>query len=99
MGGWRLRRPCPVEVPDVDRGARLDRAWVTIVWDDPVNLMTYVTWVFQKLFGYSQEKAEQLMLDVHHKGRAMVSSGPRERMEYDATRLHGYGLWATVDQP
>ena len=74
------------------------RPWVTIVWNDPVNLMSYVTWVFQKLFGYSREKAEQLMLDVHHKGRAVVSSGARERMEYDATRLHGYGLWATVDQ-
>jgi ATP-dependent Clp protease adaptor protein ClpS len=55
--------------------------------------------VLQKLFGYSKDKAEKLMLDVHHKGKAIVSSGARERMEYDATRLHGYGLWATVDQP
>jgi len=77
----------------------LDVPWITLVWNDPVNLMSYVTWVFQKLFGYSKEKAEELMLDVHHKGRAVVSSGVRERMEYDATRLHGYGLWATVDQP
>jgi ATP-dependent Clp protease adaptor protein ClpS len=68
------------------------------VWDDPVNLMTYVTWVFQKLFGYSRERAEQLMLDVHHKGRAVVSTGARERMEHDASQLHAYGLWATVDR-
>lgn len=88
----------PVETPDIDEAAEADRPWVTIVWDDPVNLMSYVTWVFQKLFGFSREKAEQLMLDVHNKGRAIVSSGPREKMEYDATRLHGYGLWATVDR-
>ena len=75
-----------------------DRPWLTIVHNDPVNLMNYVTWVFQKLFGYSREKAEKLMLDVHHKGRAIVSSGARERMEHDASRLHAYGLWATVDQ-
>ena len=72
--------------------------WVTIVWDDPVNLMSYVTWVFQKLFGYSREKAEKLMLDVHHKGRAIVSSGARERMEHDASRLHAYGLWASYQR-
>lgn len=74
------------------------RPWVTIVWNDPVNLMSYVTWVFQKLFGYSRDRAEQLMLDVHRKGRAVVSSGARERMEYDASQLHGHGLWATVNQ-
>jgi ATP-dependent Clp protease adaptor protein ClpS len=94
-------RTVPVEAPEVDDVADVgvDRAWVTIVWNDPVNLMSYVTWVFQKLFGFSRDKAEQLMLDVHHKGRAIVSSGARERMEFDASRLHGYGLWATVDQP
>ncbi len=89
----------PAESPDIEEVPERDRAWVTIVWNDPVNLMTYVTWVFQKLFGYSKEKAEKLMLDVHHKGKATVSSGSRERMEYDASRLHAYGLWATVDQP
>ena len=83
--------------PDLE--VRVAKDWVVVVWNDPINLMTYVTWVFQKLFGYSKEKAEKLMLDVHHKGRAVVSSGARERMEHDATRLHGYGLWATVDQP
>ena len=88
----------PVETPDTDEMPGGERLWVTIVWDDPVNLMTYVTWVFQKLFGYSQAKAEELMLDVHHKGRAVVSAGARERMELDASRLHAYGLWATVDR-
>ncbi|ASW57470.1 ATP-dependent Clp protease adapter ClpS [Plantactinospora sp. KBS50] len=88
----------PVETPGTDDLPAPDRPWVTIVWDDPVNLMSYVTWVLQKLFGYSHEKAEKLMLDVHHKGRAIVSSGARERMEYDAAQLHSYGLWATVDR-
>jgi ATP-dependent Clp protease adaptor protein ClpS len=88
----------PVETPDVDEVAEPDRPWVTIVWNDPVNLMSYVTWVLQKLFGYSREKAEKLMLDVHHKGKATVSTGVRERMESDASRLHAYGLWATVDR-
>ncbi len=88
----------PTETPDVDEVPGADRPWVTIVWNDPVNLMQYVTWVFQKLFGYSREKAESLMLDVHHKGKAVVSSGSREKMEHDASALHGYGLWATVDQ-
>ncbi|HVT19959.1 MAG TPA: ATP-dependent Clp protease adapter ClpS [Mycobacteriales bacterium] len=75
-----------------------DRPWVTIVWNDPVNLMTYVTWVFQKLFGYSRDKATALMLDVHHKGKAAVSSGSREQMEHDVARLHAAGLWATLQQ-
>jgi ATP-dependent Clp protease adaptor protein ClpS len=84
---------------EVDEVPATDRPWVTVVWNDPVNLMSYVTWVFQKLFGYSREKAERLMLDVHHKGKAIVTSGARERMEYDASRLQAYGLWATVDKP
>ena len=66
--------------------------------NDPVNLMSYVTWVFQRLFGYSEDKAHKLMLDVHHKGRAVVSAGAREKMEHDAARLHSYGLWATVSK-
>jgi ATP-dependent Clp protease adaptor protein ClpS len=88
----------PTQTPDVEETPASDRPWVTIVHNDPVNLMSYVTWVLQKLFGYSREKAERLMLDVHHKGRAIVSSGAREKMEHDASRLHAYGLWATVDQ-
>jgi ATP-dependent Clp protease adaptor protein ClpS len=83
---------------DVDARAEPDRPWVTIVWDDPINLMTYVTHVFIKVFGYPKPKAERLMLDVHHRGRAVVSSGARERMELDVATLHGYGLWATLQQ-
>ena len=73
-----------------------EHPWVTIVWNDPVNLMSYVTYVFQNYFNYPKAKAEKLMLDVHHLGRATVSSGPRERMELDVATLHGYGLWATL---
>jgi len=90
--------PSELESPEVDEAIELSPPWVTIVWNDPVNLMSYVTWVFQKLFGYSKDKAESLMLDVHHKGKAIVSSGAREQMEHDASRLHAYGLWATVDK-
>jgi ATP-dependent Clp protease adaptor protein ClpS len=75
-----------------------DRPWVTIVWDDPINLMVYVTHVFMTVFGYPKPKAEKLMMDVHTKGKAVVSSGQRERMELDVQTLHGYGLWATVAQ-
>lgn len=74
----------------------VDRPWVTIVWDDPVNLMTYVTYVFMSLFNYSKERATELMLLVHNEGRAVVSSGRREEMERDVARLHEYGLWATL---
>jgi ATP-dependent Clp protease adaptor protein ClpS len=87
-----------IQRPDTDDLVETERPWVTIVWNDPVNLMSYVTWVFQKLFGYSKEKATSLMLDVHHKGRATVSSGSREQMERDVTRLHTAGLWATLQQ-
>ena len=74
----------------------LERPWLVIVWNDPINLMSYVTWVFQKLFGFSFEKATKLMLDVHHKGKAVVTSGPREKAELDCFRLHAHGLWATM---
>ena len=70
---------------------------MVIVWNDPINLMSYVTFVLQKLFGYSREKATQLMLDVHHKGRAVVSSGSRSEAERDVFRLHEHGLWATME--
>src|ERR1700749_2855155 len=72
--------------------------WVTIVWDDPVNLMNYVTYVFQKLFGYSEPHATKLMLQVHNEGKAVVSAGSRESMEVDVTKLHAAGLWATMQQ-
>jgi ATP-dependent Clp protease adaptor protein ClpS len=73
-----------------------DRPWLVIVWNDPINLMSYVTWVLQKLFGYSLEKATRLMLQVHHEGRSVVSSGAREKAELDCFRLHAHGLWATI---
>ncbi|HEU5472225.1 MAG TPA: ATP-dependent Clp protease adapter ClpS [Actinophytocola sp.] len=73
-----------------------DNPWQTIVWNDPVNLMSYVTYVFQKLFGYSRDQATKLMLDVHHKGKAIVSSGSKEKVEGDVARLHAAGLWATM---
>jgi ATP-dependent Clp protease adaptor protein ClpS len=88
-----------IEVDDrTDQLGDIDHPWLVIVWNDPVNLMTYVTYVFQKLFGYSVQKATKLMLDVHHKGRAVVSSGTRERAESDVSRLHHHGLWATMEQ-
>ena len=72
--------------------------WVTIVWDDPVNLMSYVTHVFVSYFHYTKSKSEKLMLQVHNDGKAIVSSGSREAMERDVTAMHGYGLWATLDK-
>ena len=86
----RTERPDDVAEPDIP--------WVVIVWNDPVNLMSYVVFVLQKLFGYSKEKATRLMLDVHHKGKAVVSTGSREEMERDVEAMHGYGLWATLQK-
>ena len=86
-----LEEPVREDVPEHER------PWIVIVWNDPINLMSYVTFVFQKLFGYSREKATKLMLDVHHKGRAVVSSGTREKAELDVFRLHEHGLWATME--
>ena len=85
-----------VEEQEVEVVADPDRPWITVVWNDPINLMSYVTYVFQKLFGYSRDKATKLMLDVHHKGKAVVSSGNREKAELDVFRLHEHGLWATM---
>ena len=75
-----------------------DLPWVVLVWNDPINLMSYVALVFRKLFGYSKQKSEQLMMDVHTKGRAVVSSGTRDEAERDVARLHEHGLWATMQQ-
>ncbi len=92
----RQRETAPVDELDVDPA--LARRWVVVVWNDPVNLMTYVTYVFRKLFGYSHARATALMLQVHHEGRAVVSGGTQERCEHDASRLHAHGLWATIQQ-
>ena len=89
--------PAEVDLPrSADRPVS-DKPWVTIVWNDPVNLMSYVTYVFQHVFGYPKKKATKLMLDVHHKGKAVVSNGPREQAELDVFRLHEHGLWATME--
>jgi ATP-dependent Clp protease adaptor protein ClpS len=88
--------PEAIEVSDVIEAE--DRPWVTVVWDDPVNLMHYVTYIFQKLFGYSKSKATELMLKVHNEGKAVVSSGSRDKMEHDVQRLHAAGLWATMQR-
>lgn len=90
--------PTEIHQPVIEEASEVDLPWLVIVWNDPINLMTYVTYVLQKLFGYSRQKAHKLMLDVHHKGRAVVSSGPRERAELDVNRLHQHGLWATMER-
>jgi ATP-dependent Clp protease adaptor protein ClpS len=91
--------PLEVEQPDVEEVLETDRPWLVIVWNDPVNLMSYVVYVFQKLFGYSRDKATRLMLQVHHEGKAAVSEGTREKAESDVARLHAHGLWATMEHP
>ncbi|MGH3450265.1 MAG: ATP-dependent Clp protease adapter ClpS [Haloechinothrix sp.] len=97
--------PTPVEAEQTQAdplGAELgaeEMPWQTVVWNDPVNLMSYVTYVFQKLFGYSRDHATKLMLDVHHKGKAIVSAGSKDKVEGDVARLHAAGLWATMQKP
>lgn len=91
--------PAEIEQPEVaepDPLEAADRPWTTVVWNDPVNLMSYVTYVFQTYFGYPRSKAEKLMMDVHQRGKAAVSTGTREEMERDVSAMHGYGLWATL---
>jgi ATP-dependent Clp protease adaptor protein ClpS len=90
--------PVEIERPEAEDVVRQDTPWVTVVWNDPVNLMSYVTFVFMTHFGYAKPKAEKLMMDVHHKGKAVVSSGSREEMERDVEAMHGYGLWATLQK-
>jgi ATP-dependent Clp protease adaptor protein ClpS len=87
-----LEQPAEQDVPEHER------PWIVIVWNDPINLMSYVTFVLQKLFGYDREHATKLMLQVHNDGKAVVSGGAREKAEHDVARLHAHGLWATVRQ-
>jgi ATP-dependent Clp protease adaptor protein ClpS len=91
--------PLEVQEPDVEDVTVTDKPWIVVVWNDPVNLMSYVVFVFQKLFGFSREKATRLMLEVHQDGRAVVSDGAREKCEGDVARLHAHGLWATMEHP
>ena len=95
-----IEAPAEVELDEPARAeeVRREQPWIVIVWNDPINLMSYVTLVFQKLFGYSRAKATRLMLQVHNEGKAVVSSGTREKAEYDVLRLHAHGLWATMRQ-
>ena len=95
-----MTAPTPVEVeqPEADEVTKMARPWVTIVWNDPVNLMSYVTYVFQTYFGYPRKKAEKLMFEVHQDGRSVVSTGSREEMERDVQAMHEYGLWATMQK-
>jgi len=90
--------PVELDQPVSDTEVLPDVPWITIVWNDPVNLMSYVAFVFQEYFGYGREKAERLMLQVHQEGRAVVSNGTREEMERHVVAMHGYGLWATMQQ-
>lgn len=90
--------PIGVDEPQVTDDTRTGLPWNVVVWNDPVNLMDYVVWVFRRLFGHSLEEATRLMLAVHHEGRAVVAAGPRERCELDVYRLHLHGLWATLER-
>jgi ATP-dependent Clp protease adaptor protein ClpS len=100
MGGMSQVIEAPVEVrlPEHDDEHDHARPWVVIVWNDPINLMSYVTFVLRKLFGYSKTEATRLMLQVHNEGKAVVSSGEKEKAEFDVARLHAHGLWATLRQ-
>ena len=88
--------PTEISSPTADDAPDTDLPWIVLVWNDPINTMDYVALVFQKLFGFSKAKANRLMLQVHHEGRAVVSSGPRDQAEVDVFRLHEHGLWATM---
>ncbi|HRE02525.1 MAG TPA: ATP-dependent Clp protease adapter ClpS [Ilumatobacteraceae bacterium] len=90
--------PIVLDRPEEDTFVANDTPWIVLVWNDPINLMSYVTWVFQKLFGYNLDQATKLMMDVHEKGRAVVSNGTREKAELDVFRLHEHGLWATLQR-
>ena len=90
--------PTPVREPDVHERDLIDRPWQVVVWDDPVNLMNYVVFVFREVFGFDKAKATKLMLQVHNEGKAIVFSGAREQAELHVERLHGYGLWATLER-
>jgi ATP-dependent Clp protease adaptor protein ClpS len=93
-----MTAPVELDQPVSSTDVRPDRPWITLVWNDPVNLMSYVAYVFRSYFHYDEAEAERLMLAVHQEGRAVVSNGTREEMERDVAAMHGYGLWATLQQ-
>ena len=90
--------PVETDQPVGDTDVDPDRPWVVLVWNDPINLMSYVTYVLQRIFGYPEPKATALMLDVHHKGKAAVSAGDKDKIEGDVAKLHAAGLWATMQR-
>ena len=93
-----MTAPLRTRDTDTETDRDIDHGWNVVVWNDPVNLMDYVVWVFRRLFGYPEEKATRLMLAVHHEGRAIVSTNPLERAELDVYQLHQHGLWATLER-
>ena len=93
-----VEAPVEVQEPSSEDVPLDERPWVVIVWNDPINLMSYVTLVLQQLFGYSRTRATRLMLQVHHEGKAAVSTGTREKAELDVSRLHAHGQWATMQK-
>lgn len=90
--------PAPVQRPETDEQLDVDAPWDVVVWDDPVNLMSYVVFVFRRIFGFSDEVARKLMLEVHERGKALVASEPREQAERHVQQLHGFGLHATMQR-
>jgi ATP-dependent Clp protease adaptor protein ClpS len=98
MSSGTSTAPVEVDRPVGDEVHEPDLPWIVIVWNDPINLMAYVTWVLMQLFGYPRERAEKLMWDVHTKGKAVVASGTRSEAEADVARLHARGLWATLQR-
>lgn len=88
--------PEQAERLDLDRVSEASRPWQAVVWNDPVNLMSYVVHVFREYFGYPPAEAQRLMLAVHNDGHAVVAEGAREQMELHVRAMHDYGLWATV---
>src|SRR2546425_12310132 len=96
MSSVAQTQPETIDRPDQDEVTSPHHPWVVVVWNDPINLMSYVVYVFQKLFNYSREKATKLMLEVHHEGRSVVTNGTREQCEFYTSALHQHGLWATM---
>ena len=96
--GLSSATPTPVQVPETDDLVEIDAPWDVLVWDDPVNLMSYVVFVFRRVFGFPEEVAQKLMLEVHERGRALVASEPRAPAERHVQQLHGFGLHATMQR-
>jgi ATP-dependent Clp protease adaptor protein ClpS len=96
--GQTIEAPIEIDHPASGEDPSYDAPWIVIVWNDPINLMSYVTFVLRKLFGYAEPEATRLMLQVHNEGKAVVSTGTQEKAELDVTRLHSHGLWATMRQ-